>query len=148
MVAHAVYGLILTMATLGELFDHEVPAGESALWLAAAAGVLLGAHWFSDTLAHVAATRSDPDWPEILRIGHHDIIVAAPGVAMAAVMVVAELAELDAEGFLLACMVAGLLALAMLCLYATAQHQAITRVVITVGAVAFAAVVVVLENTV
>jgi hypothetical protein len=42
-LAHAVYGLILTMATLGELLDHDVSARTSVAWLLGSGVVLLAA---------------------------------------------------------------------------------------------------------
>ncbi|MEA2001593.1 MAG: hypothetical protein U9N84_06875 [Actinomycetota bacterium] len=43
-LAHAVYGLILTMATLGELINHEVGAGEAVLWLLGGGALLSWPH--------------------------------------------------------------------------------------------------------
>ena len=63
-LAHTVYGLILTLATVGELINEEVTAGVAVAWLLGAGAVLLGAHLFSDMLAHVATTRDEPDWFE------------------------------------------------------------------------------------
>ena len=56
-IAHAVYGLILTLATLGELLHVDTSSRLSVAWLLGAGAVLLAAHLFSDLLAHVAATR-------------------------------------------------------------------------------------------
>ena len=147
-MAHTVYGLILALATVGELIHHEVSAAASVAWLVGASAVLLGAHLFSDVLARVAATRSDPDWSEIVSIGREDVSVVYGGIGGAAIMAVAAIADLDSENALLVSVAAGLLALAALCFYGLSHHRLLPRLIMTAVAVAFGAAIVLLENTV
>jgi len=146
-LAHTVYGLILTLATLGELVHHEVTAGVAVAWLLGAGAVLLAAHLFSDVLAHVAATQQDPNWREVLTIGREDVAVTAGAVAAALIMAVAALADLDARAALIWCVGLGLVAVAALSYYATSQHRMVVRVVMAGLAALLGAVIVVLENT-
>ena len=147
-LAHAVYGLILTIATLGELVEHDVSAGHAAAWLLGSGAVLLAAHLFSDVLAHVAASRDAPVWNEILRVGHHDLAVTYGAIVAALAMTVAAVGDLDTESALAVCVVAGLIALGVLTAYATAHHRRSIQVAMTVTAVVLGAVIVLLENTV
>jgi len=147
-LAHTVYGLILALATVGELIHHEVSATTSVAWLLGASAVLLGAHLFSDVLARVAATRDDPNWSRIVSIGHEDVSVVYGGVAAAGIMAVAAIADLDSENALLVSVAAGLLALGALCFYGLSHHRPLPRLLMTVSAVAFGAAIVMLENTV
>lgn len=146
-LAHTVYGLILTLATLGELIHHEVSAGISIAWLLGAGAVLLAAHLFSDVLAHIATVRDDPNWTEVLTIGREDVSVTAGAVVAALVMAIAALADLDAEAALTACVVAGLVAVAALSYYATSHHRTAVRVAMAAGAALLGTVIVVAENT-
>jgi hypothetical protein len=148
VLAHSVYGLILTMATLGELLHHEVAAGTSVAWLLGAGAVLFAAHMFSDVLAHVAVRRDTPHWNEILRVGHEDVSVTYSAVAAALVMAIAALADLDSERALMACVVVGLVGLGVLTAYATAHHRRSTQLLMSVTAVVLGAVIVTLENAV
>jgi hypothetical protein len=146
-LAHTVYGLILTLATLGELIHHEVSAAVSVAWLLGAGAVLLAAHLFSDVLAHVAATQHDPNWGEFLTIGRADVSVAAGAVASAAVMAIAALADLDAQNALVACVVLGLVAVAALSYHAASHHRIAVRVGMAGLAMLLGAAIVLLENT-
>ena len=146
-LAHTVYGLILTLATVGELLHEEVTAGVSVAWLVGAGAVLLGAHLFSDVLARVATTRDDPNWSEVLSIGREDVSVVSGAIGAALIMTVAALADLDSENALMACVVLGLVALAALCFYGLPQHRLVIRLVISGAGVAFGAAIVLLENT-
>jgi hypothetical protein len=146
-LAHTVYGLILTLATVGELIHHEVSAATSVAWLLGASVVLLGAHLFSDVLAHVAATRDDPNWSEIISISHEDVSVVYGGIGAAAIMAVAAIADLHSENALMATVVAGLVALAALCFYGLSHHRLAPRLLMSGTAVAFGAAIVLLENT-
>lgn len=148
VLAHAVYGLILTIAMLGELLEHEVSAGHAVAWLLGSGAVLLATHMFSDVLAHVAASRDVPDWNEILRVGHHDVAVTYGAIAAVLVMVVAAVTDLDTEHALTVCVFAGLIALGVLTAYATAHHRRSIQISMTVTAVVLGAVIVLLENTV
>ena len=67
-LSHAVYGLILTLATVGELIRHGSDARESVAWVLGAGGVLLVAHLFSDVLAETAATQRDLSRADLLRV--------------------------------------------------------------------------------
>lgn len=147
-LAHAVYGLILMMATLGELLEHHVSAGTAVAWLLGAGAVLLAAHLFSDVLAHVAATRDAPDWSEILQVGHEDFTVTAGAIGAALIMTVAAVADLDTERALAACAVAGLIALGVLSAYATAHLRRSIQFAMSAAAVVLGAVIVLLENAV
>lgn len=146
-LAHTVYGLILTLATVGELIHHEESAGASVAWLLGAGAVLLAAHLFSDVLAHLASTRDDPNWSETLRIGREDVSVAVGFVGAALVMAVAALADLDSQNALYACVASGLVAVAALSFYATSNHRVLTRVLMGGAAAALGAVIVLGENT-
>jgi hypothetical protein len=146
-LAHTVYGLILTLATVGELIHHEESAGASVAWLLGAGAVLLAAHLFSDVLAHLASTLEDPDWSETLRIGRADVTVTIGFIAAALVMAVAALADLDSQGALYACVVVGLVAVAALSFYATSNHRVLTRVLMGSAAAVLGAVIVLGENT-
>jgi hypothetical protein len=147
-LAHAVYGLILTIATLGELVEHDVSAGHAVAWLLGSGAVLLAAHLFSDVLAHVAASRDDPVWNEILRVGHHDAAVTYGAIAAALAITAAGVADLDTERALTVCVIAGLIALGALTAYATAHHRRPIQIAMTVTAVVLGTVIVALENTV
>lgn len=148
VLAHYVYGLILTMATLGELILHDEPADVAVLWLLGTGAVLLAAHLFSDILAHVASTLDDPDWSEIMHIGRHDVSVAGGAIGAALIMAIAALADLDSDSALILCVGLGLIALAALTMYATSHHRWLTRVLMSVGAVGLSSLIVVLENAV
>jgi hypothetical protein len=145
-LAHAVYGLILTLATVGELIHHEQTAGASVAWLLGAGVVLLAAHVFSDVLAHVASTRAEANWSETLRIGREDVSVTAGFVGAALIMSFAAVAGLDAEHALYACVAAGLVAVAGLSFYATANHRLVIRVLLSAAAGLLGAVIVIAEN--
>jgi hypothetical protein len=147
-LAHAVYGLILTIATLGELVEHDASAGHAVAWLLGSGAVLLAAHLFSDVLAHVAASRDAPVWNEILRVGRHDAAVTYGAIAAALAMTVAGVADLDTERAITVCVFAGLIALGVLTAYATAHHRRSIQIAMTVTAVVLGVVIVVLENTV
>lgn len=147
-LAHTVYGLILALATVGELIHHEVSAAASVAWLLGASAVLLGAHLFSDVLAALVATQDDPNWSEIVSIGNEDVSVVYGGVGSATIMAVAAFADLDSENALLVSVGAGLLALAALCFYGLSHHRLLPRFLMTATAVAFGAVIVLLENTI
>jgi hypothetical protein len=146
-LAHTVYGLILTLATVGELIYHEESASASVAWLLGAGAVLLAAHLFSDVLAHLASTRDDPNWSETLRIGRADVSVAIGFVGAALVMAVAALADLDSQGALYACVAVGLVVVAALSFYATSNHRLLTRVLMGTAAAVLGAVIVLGENT-
>ena len=146
-LAHVVYGLILTLATVGELIHHEESAEASIAWLIGAGVVLLAAHLFSDVLAHLAMTREDPNWSETLRIGREDVSVTAGFIGAALIMAVAALADLDTQGALYTCVVAGLVAVAALSFYATAHHRPATRVLMSAAAAVLGAVIILGENT-
>ncbi len=146
-LAHAVYGLILTLATLGELIHHEVASGVAVAWLLGAGAVLLAAHLFSDVLAHVAASGQDVDWPAILTVGREDLAVTVGSVASALLMTVAALADLDTRDSLVACVVVGLVAVAALSFSASSAHRLVVRLLLAGLAAALGAVIVVLENT-
>ncbi len=147
-LAHTVYGLILTIATVGELIHHEVSATASVAWLLGASAVLLAAHLFSDVLARLAATQDDPKWSELISIGHEDVSVMYGGLGAAVIMAVAALADLDSENALHVTAGVGLVALAALCFHGLSHHRPLPRLAMTVTAVAFGAVIVLLENSV
>ena len=147
-LAHTVYGLILTLATVGELLHHEVTAAASVAWLLGASAVLLAAHLFSDLLARLASTQDDPNWSELFSVGHEDVSVVYGGLGASVIMAVAAVADLDSENGLYVVVGAGLVALAALCFYGLSHHRPLARLAMTVTAVAFGAVIVVLENTV
>lgn len=146
-LAHTVYGLILTLATVGELIHHELSAAASVAWLLGASAVLLAAHLFSDVLAHLASTQDDPNWSELISIGHEDVSVTYGGLGAAAIMAVAAVADLDSENALNVVAGAGLVALAALCFYGLSHHRPLPRVAMTFAAVVFGAVIVYLEIT-
>ncbi len=145
-LAHAVYGLLLTMATVGELLRHEIPAWSSTGWLLGAGAVLFASHMFSDVLAQVTARRTQPDWSGVLRVSRHDAGVTVGAFGAALIMALAAVANLDAQAALQVCLVVGFVALGTLPLYATAHHGWWTRVRLSVGAVGLGAVIVLLEN--
>lgn len=147
VLAHAVYGLILTMATVGELIHHEVSSGVAVAWLLGAGAVLLGAHLFSDVLAHASASGEDPHWRDVLAIGGEDLAVTYGAVGAAVVMSIAALANLDAEAALISCVALGLIAVAALSYHALSNHRFVVRAVVAGVAVLVGAVIVVLENT-
>ena len=141
------YGLILMLATVGELIHHGESAIACVAWLVGAGAVLLAAHLFSDVLAHVASTRNDPNWSETLRIGREDLSVTTGFIGAALIMAVAALADLDARRALFACVAAGLVAVVTVSFYATANHRPAARVLMSVAAAALGAVIVLGENT-
>ncbi len=147
-LAHTIYGLILTLATVGELLRHEVSASSSARWLLGASAVLLAAHLFSSVLAQVASTRDHPTWSEFITIGHEDISVVYGGAGAAAVMAITAAADLDSQNALALTLVIGVGALAALSFYGLRHQQLIPRVLMTAAAVVLATIIVVLENTV
>lgn len=146
--SHGVYGLLLTLATVGELIRHGSDARESVAWIVGAGGVLLVAHLFSDVLAETAATQRDPSRAELLRVGREDIAVASGFLGAALIMAVAAIGDLDARTALVVCVVVGLLAVAALSFYATAHHRQLVRVTMALLSVVLGVVIVVLENTV
>ena len=141
-----VYGLILMLATVGELLHHGETAVASVAWLIGAGAVLLAAHLFSDVLAHVASTRDDPNWSETLRIGREDVSVTVGFIGAALIMAVAALADLETQGALFVCVAAGLVAVAAVSFYATANHRPAARVLMSVAAAALGAVIVIGES--
>ena len=145
-LAHTVYGLILMLATVGELLHHGESAVASIAWLIGAGAVLLAAHLFSDVLAHVASTRDDPNWSELLRVGREDVSVTVGFIGAALIMAIAALAGLGARGALLVCVAAGLVAVAAVSFYATANHRPAARVLMSVAAAVLGAVIVVGES--
>ncbi len=147
-LAHLVYGLILTMATLGELVDHHTEAYEASRWLLGAAGVLLAAHVFSSGLAHLAAAGENPDWRELVRVGRHELSVTAGSVTAAAVMVIAGVTGMDAERTLTACVVGGLVALFAISFRASTGHRWVVRGGMSTLAALIGGIIVTLENTV
>ena len=147
-LAHAVYGLILTVATLGELIHHEVSAPAAVLWLLGAGAVLLAAHLFSDILAHTVAAQDDPDWSEIISVGREDLSVVAGSVGAALVMAIAAVADLDSQRSLVVCAVLGLVSVAALTYYATLHHRLPVRLAMSAIATVLCIVIVGLENTV
>ena len=138
--------MILMLATVGELLHHGESALASVAWLIGAGAVLLAAHLFSDVLAHVASTRDDPNWSQTLRIGREDVSVTVGFIAAALIMAVAALADVDARGALFICVAAGLVAVAALSFYATANHRPAARVLMSVAAAALGAVIVIGES--
>ena len=138
--------MILMLATVGELLHHGESALASVAWLIGAGAVLLAAHLFSDVLAHVASTRDDPNWSQTLRIGREDVSVTVGFIAAALIMAVAALADVDARGALFICVAAGLVAVAALSFYATANHRPAARVLMSVAAAALGAAIVVGES--
>jgi len=146
-LAHTVYGLILTLATLGELIHHEVSAGVSVAWLLGAGAVLLAAHLFSDVLAHLATTHEDPNLREALSIGRADLSVTVGSVVAALIMTVAAIADLDSENALTLSVALGLVALAVLSFYAVSNHRVGVRLIMAGVAVVLGALIVLLENT-
>jgi len=146
-LAHTVYGMILTLATVGELIHHEESARTSVAWLIGAGLVLLAAHLFSDVLAHLASTRDDPNWSETLRIGREDVSVMIGFIGAALIMAVSGLADLDTQAALYTCVAAGLVGVAALSFYATANHRLVTRVLVSAAAAALGTVIILGENT-
>lgn len=147
-LGHAVYGLILTIAELGELLKHDISARTSVAWLLGSGAVLLAAHMFSDVLARVTISRDTPDWNAILRVGKEDIAVIGGAVGAALFMTVAAIADLDADIALIVCLFAGLVALALLAAYATAHHRRSVQVAMSVASVSVGAFIVLLENAI
>ncbi len=141
-----VYGLILMLATVGELIHHEESAGTSVAWLLGAGAVLFAAHMFSDVLAHLASTLEEPDWSETLRVGRQDVSVVIGFVGAALVMGIAALTDLGSQSALYTCFVVGLVAVAALSFYATSNHRLVTRVLMSTAAAAIGAVIVFGEN--
>jgi hypothetical protein len=145
-MTHAVYGLILALAALGELLVHEIPAGESAVILLAGGAVLLAAHLFSERLGHLAATQEDLHWRDAVRIGRSTISVATGWVGAAALMGFAAITGIDSNRMLVVCIVLGLVAIAHMSFVASAKHRLMTRVVMSAIAVVLGVVIVLLES--
>ena len=145
-LAHTVYGLILTLATVGELIHHEASSGSSVAWLVGAGAVMLAAHLFSDVLAHVSSTRDDPKWSETLRIGRADLSVTIGFIGAALIMAASALLDLDTEGALNACVLVGLVFLAGLSFYATSNHGLLIRLLMSSAAAALGAVIILGET--
>ena len=57
-LSHAIYGLILMVAELGELLEYRVEPSEAALWLLAGGLALLLVHVYSGTLGTAAMSQS------------------------------------------------------------------------------------------
>jgi hypothetical protein len=146
-LAHTVYGLILIVATLGELVHYESTSKAAVVWLLGAGAVLVAAHLFSDVLAHVAATQNDPQWSELISIGREDMAVGVGAVGAATIMAVAALADLDSERALTVCVVLALVAIGAITIFATPQHRTSTRLLLSGAAVLLGSVIVLLENT-
>ena len=147
-LTHTVYGLILALATVGELIRHETSATSSAQWLLGASAILLAAHLFSSMLAQIAATQDDPTWSELVSIGHEDISVVYGGVGAAVIMAITAATGLDSQNALLLTLVIGLGTLAALSFYGLRHQPPIPRILMTASAIGLATIVVVLENAV
>jgi hypothetical protein len=147
-IAHGVYGLILALATIAELIAHDVSAKVSVAWLLGASAVLLVAHLFSDSLAHVAATREDPNWTEIMSIGHEDVAVVYGGVGAALIMAVAAIGDLDSHNALMVAVAVGLVALGTLCFFGLSHHRVLYRLGMSAVGVGLGTAMVLLENTI
>ncbi|MGI9577253.1 MAG: hypothetical protein ACR2OH_03545 [Microthrixaceae bacterium] len=145
-LAHAVYGLILTLATVGELIHVEASAWTSVGWLLGAGGVLLAAHMFSDVLANTVATKDDLRWSRVLRIGREELSVVAGAVGAAAIMTLVALADLDSQRGLSVCLVLGLATVAALSFFASAHHPLWTRLLLAAVAALIGSTIVALEN--
>jgi hypothetical protein len=145
-LSHIVYGLILALAALGELINHEASAGEAALALFGTGIVLLAAHSFADVLARLVATSGDVGFLGVVRIGRHDLAVALGGFVMGAVMLLADLADADADRAMVVCLVGALGWLALNTFYALRDHRLALRLPMTVAAVLLAGIIVTLEN--
>jgi len=147
-LAHTVYGLILTLALVGELIDHEASATVSLASLLGASVVLLAAHLFSDVVARLATTRDEPNWSDLISISSEDVSVVYGGAGAAVIMAVAAVSGLDSATALNVAVGAGLVAVATLCFYGLSHHRPVPRLAMTVAAVALCTVIVVLENSV
>ena len=145
-MSHIVYGLILAVATLGELIDHEVDALDGAAALYATGLVLLAAHLFSDVMARMIAREEDVRLASVLSIGKEDASVALGGLAMGTAMLVAHLAEADPSTAMSACFLGAMGWLAVQTFVALRQDRIALRFTMAVLAVALAAVIVALEN--
>ena len=145
-LARTIYGLILTLATVGELIHHNESAGASVAWLLGAGAVLLAAHLFSDALAHLASTHNDPTWSATIRIARANVSVTLGFLGAALIMAIAGLADVDTQSALIACIAVGLVAVAALSFYATAHHRLLTRVVTGSAAAVLCAAIVLGEN--
>ncbi len=144
-LSHMVYGLILAVATLGELIRHEVDALEAAAGLYLVGIVLLAAHLFSDVFARLLAEER-MHLRGVLQIGYNDLAVAAGGVIMGTTMLIAHLVDADASGAMTACLIGALGWLGIQTFFALHRHRVAIRVLMSVVAVLLASVIVALEN--
>ena len=144
-MSHIVYGLILAVATLGELIRHEVDALEAAGGLYLVGVVLLAAHLFSDVLARLLA-QEEMHLRGVLQIGYADLAVALGGVIMGTTMLIAHLVDADASNAMTACLVGALGWLGIQTFFALHRHRPVIRLLMSVVAVLLAGVTVALEN--
>lgn len=140
-------GLILTIALLGELNNFDISPDASVIWLLGLGALLFGANVTSTLLAHVAATRRQPAWPEVGSILRLSVPTLVGAVAAALIMLIPTLAGFDAEAWLVACVVIGLAAVGALTLYATAFLRWTARVLACFGVVGFCMLIVLAGNT-
>lgn len=61
-LSHAVYGLILMVAALGELFEARIQVSDAALVLLAGGGALLLIHVYSSSLGMAAVSETRLSW--------------------------------------------------------------------------------------
>ena len=147
-LAHTVYGLLLTVATLGELLNHGTEAVDAIGWLLGTGVVLLAAHLFSDGLAHLAAVRSDPDWSYVKSIGKEEASVTFGAFGAAIVMAVTAAFDLDSATSLVSCIGLGVAVVAWITVYATVGHRWWHRGLAALSSVVLSGLIVILENTV
>ena len=145
-MSHTVYGLILSLATLGELLNHRSPADEAAFWLFGTGAVLFAAHAFSDTLARLVAADGEVGARGVMSIGRNDLAVSLGGFAMGATMLVAYAAGIESLLAMRLCLVAALAWLALTTWNALSHHRSAIRLGMTLGALCLAVVIVGLEN--
>lgn len=147
-LSHAVYGLILSLATVGQLLAHESEPVESIAWLLGAGAVLLVARLFSELLARIASSREELHRADLVEIGAEDVAVVAGFLGAVAVVAAAAGIGIDHQSALIAIAALGLAALAGLTFYATVQRPMAIRAVVALGATVLGGALVTLEQVV
>ncbi len=144
-LTHVVYGVLLTLATVGELIDHDAEVRLSLAWLLGGGAVLLAAHTYSAILAYVSKTSDDVRWPDAVQIAQQELSVVIGAVGASAIVATAALLNLSSARALWLCVALGLGSVAALAFFASSKRDLVPRLVMAGGAVALGATIVILE---
>ena len=126
-LAHAVYGLIILTATVGELRLHEEDVGSAIAVVAAGGAVLVVAHSYSAFIAAAAVSRSIPDRQVVVDGLVDQLPLAIPAALTVGVLALAAGGLISLGTALDLALVAALVALFALGLAIGARHGKTVR---------------------